>query len=214
MKRLLSVICALLLAAGVAASAAEQAPDELVKSVAQEVIEIIKQDKDIQAGNHKRILDLVDTKVLPHFDFVRMTRLAVGRNWSKANDAQRQSLTAEFRQTLVRTYSTSLSQYKNQTINYKPLNMQPGDVEATVKTVVNQPSGQSIPIDYKMEKTAQGWKVYDISVDAVSLVTNYRSSFNDEVSKGGIDGLIHALSERNRSGKPDAAGKAAAVDKK
>ncbi|MBA2689774.1 MAG: ABC transporter substrate-binding protein [Burkholderiales bacterium] len=181
--------------------AADIAPDALVKNAAEEVLTIIKQDKDIQAGNTKKVVELVEAKVLPHFDFTRMTRLAMGRNWNQANDAQKQSLVKEFRTLLVRTYSVSLSQYRNQTIDYKPLKMAPDDKEATVKTAVVQPGGQAIPIDYRMSKTPEGWKVFDISVDGVSLVTNYRGSFNSTIEQSGVDGLIKSLAEKNKSAK-------------
>lgn len=185
------------LLAGVPALAAEMAPDALVKSTAQDVLAIVKQDKDIQAGNTKKVLDLVEAKVLPHFDFNRMTILAVGRHWQKASAAQQKALTNEFRTMLVRTYSNSLSSYRDQTIDYKPLKLQASDTDVTVKTVVHQPGGQPIPIDYSLEKTANGWKVYDVAVDNVSLVTNYRSSFSSEIQSKGIDSLIKTLSDKN-----------------
>lgn len=184
---------------GGAALAAETLPDVLVKSTAQDVLAIVKQDKDIQAGNQKKTYDLVEVKVLPHFDFTRMTMLAVGKHWSRATPAQQKALANEFRTLLVRTYSSSLSAYKNQTIEYKPLKMQPDETDVTVKTQVNQPGGQPIPIDYSMEKTPAGWKVYDIAVDGVSLVINYRSSFSSEIREKGIDGLIKTLADRNRT---------------
>jgi phospholipid transport system substrate-binding protein len=183
------------------AFAADTAPDALVKSTAEEVLSIIKQDKDIQSGNTKKVVELVEAKVLPHFDFARMTRLAMGKNWNKAGDAQKESLTNEFRTLLVRTYSVSLSQYKNQTIDYKPTKTTAEDKEAIVKTLVAQPGGQPIPIDYRMANTPQGWKVFDIFVDGVSLVTNYRSEFNVQVEQTGVDGLIKSLSEKNKGAK-------------
>lgn len=194
------LLVAMLLAGG-AAQASETAPDVLVKETAQDVLAIIKKDKDIQNGNQKRINDLVEAKVLPHFDFKRMTQLAVGKDWRQATPAQQDSLVNEFRTLLVRTYSSSLSAYKNQTIDYKPLRMQPGETDVTVRTVVNQPGGQPIPIDYSLQKTADGWKVYDVVVDNISLVTNYRGSFASEIRKSGIDGLIKTLVEKNRSGE-------------
>lgn len=180
--------------------AVEVAPDTLVKNTTQEVLAIIKQDKDIQAGQTKKILDLVDAKVLPHFNFTRMTRLAVGKNWSKAAPEQQQELVKEFRTLLVRTYSNSLSSYRDQAIEVKPLKMQPGETDTTVKTQVIQTGGQQpVTIDYSMEKTADSWKVYDVTVGGVSLVTTYRGSFETQVRQGGIDGLIKTLAEKNRS---------------
>ncbi len=172
-------------------------PDALVKANASEVLAIIKKDKDIQAGNKDKIRELVEAKVLPHFDFARMTRLAVGRFWRQATPVQQQALVDEFRSLLVRTYSASLTAYKDQKIEYKPLKMAPGDTDVVVKTVVLQSGGQPIPIDYGMEKTPGGWKVYDITVDGVSLVVNYRSSFAHEIQQGGIEQLIHTLHQKN-----------------
>jgi phospholipid transport system substrate-binding protein len=199
---LAAVFCALLgsgfLLAATAGFAADLAPDALAKKTTEEVLAIIRTDKDIQAGNTKKILDLVDAKVLPHFDFARMTMLAVGKNWNRATTTQQQALAREFRTLLVRTYSASLSAYKNQVIEFKPMNMQPGDTDVKVKTEVNQPGGKPLPIDYAMEKMATGWKVYDVVVDGVSLVTNYRNSFASEIRQSGIDGLIKTLADKNQ----------------
>jgi phospholipid transport system substrate-binding protein len=180
------------------AASAQEAPDALVKRVTDEVLAIIKSDKDLQAGNIRKVVELAEAKVLPHFDFARMTRLAVGRNWQQASDAQKEALTKEFRTLLVRTYSTSLSAYRNQNIEVKPSKVAAGDKEATVRTAVIQQGGPPIPIDYSMEKEAAGWKVYDVVIDGVSMVTTYRGSFNDQIQKGGIDGLIKTLQDRNR----------------
>jgi phospholipid transport system substrate-binding protein len=177
--------------------AADMAPDVMVKNTADEVLTIIRSDKDIQSGNTKKVVELAEAKVLPHFDFGRMTRLAMGRNWNKATDAQKEALVKEFRTLLVRTYSVSLAQYKNQTLETKPLAAGAGDSEVTVKTLVLQPGGQPIPIDYRMAKTQEGWKVFDIAVEGVSLVTNYRGEFNAQVEKGGVEGLLKTLVERN-----------------
>jgi phospholipid transport system substrate-binding protein len=212
MKKILAALLAVSMAASFSAAAAEIPPDVLVKNTAQDVLTIIKQDKDIQSGNSQKVLQLVDAKVLPHFDFSHMAMLAVGRHWPKATPAQRQALIVEFRSLLVRTYSSSLTAYKDQTIDYKPLKLQPGDTDVKVKTVVNQPGGQPIPIDYSLEKTNNVWKVYDVAVDNVSLVTNYRGSFGSEIQSKGIDGLIKTLADKNRqeangSEKPAAAAK-------
>jgi phospholipid transport system substrate-binding protein len=187
-------------AAGTPALAQETAPDALVRKSIDEVIGVIKADKELQNGNPRKLHALIEEKVLPHFDFVRMTRLAVGRNWSQASDEQKTALTREFQTLLVRTYSTSLSQYRDQTIDVRPAKLAAGDKETVVKTVVNQGSGApTIPIDYSMERTDKGWKVYDVVVDGVSLVTTYRGSFNDQIQKGGVDGLVKTLADRNRS---------------
>jgi phospholipid transport system substrate-binding protein len=176
---------------------AQDAPDAIVRKNTNEILAAIKADKDLAAGDQKKIEKLADEKVLPYFNFVRMTQLAVGRNWRDASDAQKKLLIDEFRTLLVRTYSTSLTQFRNQTIDVKPTKMAAGDTEVVVKTQVNQPGGQPIPIDYSMEKADSTWKVFDVLIDGVSLVTNYRSSFNTEIQKSGIDGLIKSLSERN-----------------
>lgn len=198
MKQLLNtVLLAATLAASSFAYANDMGPDELVKATASDVMSIIRADKDIQGGNKQKIYALVDAKVLPHFDFTRMTRLAVGRYWKQATPEQQQKLVNEFRDLLVRTYALSLSSYKNQTIDYKPLRMNPGDTDVTVKTSVVQPGGQPIPIDYQMIKTPNGWKVYDITVEGVSLVVNYRSSFSREIQEGGMDKLIKTLADKN-----------------
>ncbi len=170
-------------------------PDVLVRDTSKEVLEIVKKDTDIQAGDRKKILDLVETKILPHFDFTRITRLAVGKNWRSATPEQQQALVREFRTLLVRTYSTALTSYKDQTYEVKAADIK-GD-DATVKVEINQPGGQPIMIDYSLEKTPQGWKVYDVIVAGISLVTNYRSTFNNEINRSGIDGLIKTLMDKN-----------------
>ena len=196
-------LTALTFAAASLSAAAQEAPDQLVKRVTDEVLAIIKSDKELQAGSPRKVVELAEAKVLPHFDFARMTRLAVGRNWQQASEAQREALVKEFRTLLVRTYSTSLSQYRNQTIEVKPSKVE--GQEATVRTAVIQQGGPPIPIDYSMQKGEGGWKVYDVVIDGVSLVTTYRSSFNDQVAKGGLDGLVKTLQERNRSQPAQAA---------
>jgi phospholipid transport system substrate-binding protein len=173
-----------------------------VKRTTDEVLAIIKADKDMQSGNISKVVQLAEQKVLPHFDFERMTRLAVGRNWAQASDAQKQALVKEFRTLLVRTYSSSLSQYRNQTIEVKPSRIAAQDKEAIVRTEIKQQGGPPIPIDYSMEKAGNDWKVYDVVIDGASLVTTYRGTFNDQVQRGGIDGLVKALQDRNKSGEP------------
>lgn len=198
-RRLATLALATLALLAATARADALAPDALVRKSIDEVLAIIKADKDLQDGNSRKVHALVEEKVLPHFNFVRMTRLAVGRNWSQASEAQKAALTREFQTLLVRTYSTSISQYRNQTIDVKSAKLAPQDKDTHVKTVVNQPGGHPIPIDYGMELTDKGWKVYDVVVDGVSLVTTYRGSFNDQIQKSGIDGLVKMLSDRNRS---------------
>jgi phospholipid transport system substrate-binding protein len=174
-------------------------PDTLVDNTAQEVLTIIRQDKELRAGNHAKLLDLIESKILPHFDFKRMTQLAMGKNWSKAAPEQQQTLVDEFRTLLVRTYSNALSTYSDRSIKVEPLKGDPSG-DTLVKTKVIQDGGQQpIPIDYSMEKTGDGWKVYDVTVAGVSLVTNYRSTFNSQVSEGGVEKLIKTLADKNKS---------------
>jgi phospholipid transport system substrate-binding protein len=181
------------------AVAAELAPDALAKSVTDEVLEAVRADKDLQGGNSQKVLQLVEAKVLPHFNFARMTQLAMGKNWRQAQPEQQKALVGEFRTLLVRTYTAAFSGYKNQTVDYRPLKLAPQDTDATVKSLINQPGSQPIAVDYSMEKTAQGWKVYDVKIEGISLVDNYRSTFNTEVQKNGVDGLIKALADKNKS---------------
>ena len=181
-----------------AALAQELAPDVLVKSVAAEVLEIVRSDKGIWAGNPKRVMDLAEEKVLPHFNFVRMTALAMGPSWRRATPDQQKLIVDQFRTLLVHTYSAGLTAYRNQTVDYKPLRGKPADTEVTVRSEIRQSGAQAIPIDYNMEKTEGGWKVFDVAIGGVSLVTTYRDSFAQEVRANGIDGLIKTLVEKNK----------------
>jgi phospholipid transport system substrate-binding protein len=184
------------------------APDVLVKTITDEVAAVLKKDKDIQAGDTRKAGDLIETKIVPHFDFTRMARIAMARNWRAATPEQQKELAAEFKTLLVRTYSTALTNYRDQEIDYKPLRAKPEDTEATVKSEVKQSgSSQPVPIDYEMEKTPNGWKVYDVKVDGVSLVTTYRDTFASEVREKGIDGLIKSLAAKNREPQSPKAGK-------
>lgn len=178
---------------------ADVSPDELVKKTAEEVLEIVKNDKDIQAGDQAKIFALAEAKILPNFDFDRVSRLVLGRNWANATPEQKLEFQKEFRSLLLRTYASALSKYRDQTIQYLPFRLQPDATRATVKTKILQPGGQPIGIDYTLEKGAKGWKVFDIVIEDVSLVTNYRSQFNDEIRQaGGMDGLIQKLAEKNK----------------
>ena len=190
---------AILLAAGMRVAIAQDVtPDSLVKSITQDVIGAIKQDKDIQAGNSKKVADLVEGKILPHFNFARMTQLAMAVNWRKASADQQRQLTQEFRSLLVRTYSSALSSYRDQVIDYKPLRAKPEDNEVTVRSEVKQRGAQPVTIDYDMEKTPSGWKVYDVKVGGVSLITTYKDDFANQVREQGVDGLIKTLASKNR----------------
>jgi len=174
------------------------APDVLAKSVTDEVIMILRSDRSINGSNPDKLLGLIETKVLPHFNFTRMTQLAVGKNWRRANPQQQGALVEQFRVLLVRTYATAFTSYRDQTIVYRPLRMRPEDDDVVIKSQVVQPGGPPVAVDYSMEKTSKGWKVYDVAIEGVSLVQNYRSSFNGEIQRGGIDGLIQALDSKNR----------------
>ena len=200
MKKIASLFAALVLGAGVqfAAFAQSVAPDALIKSVTDDVIAIVCQDKAIQSGDTRKAVDLVETKVLPYFDFGHMTRLAVGKDWRQANADQKAVLTHEFKNLLVRTYSNALTQYRNQQIDFKPLKSKPEDTDVLVRTEVRQPGAKAVQIDYNLEKQGDNWKVYDVMVAGVSLVTNYRDSFAQEVRAGGIDGLIKSLKDKNK----------------
>lgn len=173
-------------------------PDALARTVTDEVLAVLRADKDIQAGNRKKVIDLVEQKVLPHFNFVRMTQLAAGRHWRQASPEQQKSLVEEFRTLLVQTYAATFTAYRDQQVEYRPLRMQPNDTEVVVKSLINQPGGKPVTVDYKMEKSNAGWKVYDVVVADLSLVQSYRGTFSTEVQKGGIDGLVKALAEKNK----------------
>jgi phospholipid transport system substrate-binding protein len=177
---------------------AQEAPDALVKRVAEETLSAIRADKDLQAGNPAKVKQLIESKLLPHFDTARMTALAMGRNWRAATPEQQKRLTEEFQTLLIRTYSNALTNYRDNTMNYKPLRANPGDTEVIVRTEVTRPGQAPVQIDYSMEKTPEGWKAYDVIVAGVSLVTNYRDEFNDVVKSSGVDGLIKTLAEKNK----------------
>ena len=177
---------------------AQTGPDDVVKTAATSVTTVLKSDPAI-LGNAAKLKELIESKLLPNFNFARMTQLAMGRNWAKASPEQQTALTKEFQTLLVRTYSGALSNFKNNTIDYKPLRMAAGESDVTVKTVINQANGQGIPIDYSLEKGADGsWKAYDIIVAGVSLVTNYRDEFNTVVRDQSVDALIKQLQSKNK----------------
>jgi len=178
---------------------ADTAPDALVKQTADEVLTIIKNDKDIQSGNQKKIFALAEEKILPNFDFERVCKMVLGKNWRSATPDQQAGFKKEFRSLLLRTYATALSKYKDQVIEYKPLRAEPDAVNVSVKTQIVQPGGQPIAVDYSLVKGDGGWKVYDIVIESVSLVTNYRSQFSNEIRQNGLDSLIKKLAEKNKA---------------
>jgi phospholipid transport system substrate-binding protein len=176
-----------------------EAPDVLVKNVTTEVVELIAKDKDIRSGDRGKLIQVIEAKVLPHFNFQSMTALAMGQSWNKASAEQKKQLIEEFKTLLVRTYASALAAYSEQRFDYRPLRARPTDTDVTVQVRVIQPGAQPVPIDYSMEKTGSGWKVYDVMVGGVSLVANYRTEFNGTVRASGVDGLIKNLQAKNRS---------------
>ncbi len=181
---------------------AQEAPDALVKRIAEETLTAIRSDKDLQAGNPAKVKQLIESKLVPNFDTARMTALAMGRNWRTATPEQQKQLTEQFKTLLIRTYSNALTNYRDNTMSYKPLRMNAGDTEVVVRTEVTRPGQAPVPIDYSMEKTPEGWKAYDVVVAGVSLVTNYRDEFNDILKSSGVDGLIKTLADKNKGPAP------------
>ena len=179
------------------AAAQEMKPDELVKKVTDDVIAAVKSDKQLAAGDKQAALRLAEEKVMPLIDFREATRLAVGRAWRDASKEQQERLVAEFRRMLVRTYSNAITAYQGQTMKVMPVHMKPGDTDVTVRNQYIRPGGKPVQLDYQMHKTADGWKIYDIVIEGVSLVLTYRSEFDVVVKQQGIDGLIKRLAEKN-----------------
>jgi phospholipid transport system substrate-binding protein len=189
-------------AALVAASAQSQditPPDVLVKNVTLEVVDIVLKDKDIQAGDRRKVVELIEARVVPHFNFPAMTASAVGTHWGKASPEQKARLTDEFRTLMVRTYASSIAAYKNQRFDFRPLRAKPTDTDVTVNVRVLQSGTEPVKIDYDMEKTSRGWKVWDVRVADISLTANYRTEFANVVRESGIEGLIKALQAKNKS---------------
>lgn len=197
-KRALSVVVVALLVCATPVRALDLGPDVLVKNVTLEVVELIQKDKDIQSGNQRKTIELVEAKVLPHFNFLAMTRLAVARNWDKATSEQKKQLTEEFKTLLVRTYSSALSAYRDQKFDFRPLRAKPTDTDVTVQVRIAQVGREAVMLDYDMEKTPTGWKAYDVRVGGVSLVANYRTEFANEIRDHGIDGLVRSLTAKNK----------------
>lgn len=179
-------------------AAAQEAPDALVKRISQEVLDAAKSDKDIQGGNQKKVLELVEAKILPHVDFQRMTALAAGRFWRQATPEQQKQLTNEFRSLLIYTYSGAISQVRDQKLDFKPMRGDPADTEVEVRSQVVQPRGEPIQLNYRLAKSPNGWKIYDVNVLGAWLVETYKGNFAAEISKGGIEGLIKTLEEKNK----------------
>jgi phospholipid transport system substrate-binding protein len=197
-KQLIAFATLAVSASAFANAPANEAPDALVKRISADVIETAKTDKEIQAGNQKRVMDLVETKILPYVDFERMTSLAAGRHWRDATPEQKKQLSTEFRTLLIFTYSGALSQIKNETIEFKPLRADPADAEVEVRSQVNVARGEPVQLNYRLAKSGNSWKIFDINVLGAWLVETYKGNFSAEISKSGIDGLIKALAERNK----------------
>ncbi len=179
---------------------AQEAPDAMVKKLTEEVLATVKTDKDIQAGNTAKIRDLVQTRVLPYVNFQKMTASAVGRNWSQATPDQQKQIIEQFRTLLIFTYAGALTDVRDQRVEYRPFRADPSDTVVQVDTrIVNPRGGEPITLNYRVEKGADGWKIIDVNVLGVWLVENYRNTFQQEITKGGVDGLIKTLTEKNRS---------------
>lgn len=204
-KNIRSLSMTLLLLAS-PAFAADEAPDALVKRVTDEVLQTLRNDPRIKAGDNQRAGEVINDKVLLHFNFRRMTALAVGKDWRQANDGQKGRLADEFRSLLVRTYANAVVSYRDQRIEYRPFRMKADDTDVLVRTLIHQASGQPIELDYWLSKSDGVWKVYDVLVAGVSLVVNYRDSFGREIRQSGIDGLIESLVAKNRDLQQSAAG--------
>jgi phospholipid transport system substrate-binding protein len=202
---LLSCVTMLCLASGARADIPD--PDVLIKNTVHEVLDVVRSDKELRSGNQKKMLELVDAKVLPHFNFEHMTKLAVGKSWRTATPEQKKALMSEFRILLVRTYTKAFTSYRDQVVEIKPFKLDPAATEVTVKTAIVKPgsSQQPVLVDYDMEKMPDGWKVYDLTVEGVSLVTSYRGTFADQIQQVGIDGLIKTLADKNSTAASNAA---------
>ena len=199
MKAIVKILClaGLALLANVAMANIDIAPDELVKQTADDVLTIVKNDKDIQAGNQQKLFAVVEEKILPNFDFDRVCRMVLGKNWKSASPEQQALFQKEFRSLLLRTYATALGKYRDQVIEYRPMQTDASEKNVTVKTQIIQKGGQPIAVDYSLVKGPTGWKVYDITIESVSLVTNYRSQFSSEIRQNGLDSLNKKLADKN-----------------
>ena len=201
MKAIVKILClvglGLVLFANVAMANIDMAPDALVKQTADDVLTIVKNDKDIQAGNQQKLFAVVEEKILPNFDFDRVCRMVLGKNWKSASPEQQALFQKEFRSLLLRTYASALGKYRDQVIEYRPMQTDASEKNVTVKTQIIQKGGQPIAVDYSLVKGPAGWKVYDITIENVSLVTNYRSQFSSEIRQNGLDSLNKKLADKN-----------------
>jgi phospholipid transport system substrate-binding protein len=199
MKAIVKILClaGLALFANFVMANIDMAPDALVKQTADDVLTIVKNDKDIQAGNQQKLFAVVEEKILPNFDFDRVCRMVLGKNWKSASPEQQALFQKEFRSLLLRTYATALGKYRDQVIEYRPMQTDASEKNVTVKTQIIQKGGQPIAVDYSLVKGPTGWKVYDITIESVSLVTNYRSQFSSEIRQNGLDSLNKKLGDKN-----------------
>ena len=199
LKKMLALVLTTASLAFAQHAAAQEAPDVLVKRISQEVLDQAKADKEIQAGNKKKVRKLVEAKILPHVDFQHMTALAAGPDWNKATPQQQKQLANEFRELLVYTYSGAISQIKDQKVEFKPMRADAGGTEVEVRSEVVQPRGEMMQLSYRLQKLADGWKIYDINIMGAWLVETYKGSFSTEITKSGIDGLIKVLADKNKN---------------
>ncbi len=197
MSAIQKLLLAATLMAVVATAQADVAPDAMIQNTVDEVLSVVKQDKELQAGNKVKLLALVDAKVLPHFNFQRMTQLSVGKYWRRASDEQKKALVKEFRSMLVRTYTKAFTGYRDQLITVRPAKMVAGDTEVTIRTSITKPGAPAVSVNYELEKSGDSWKVFDLSIEGAGLVQTYRSTFAKEIEDHGIDGLISSLSGKN-----------------
>jgi len=194
MKKFLLIILALVMSITVSAA---EAPDLFVKKIADEVFEILKTDKDLKAGNKEKAYKITEEKILPYFDFDRISKLVLGKAWPAASKEEQEAFKKEFRLMIIKTYGSALLKFKDQTLNYKPTRFQPSDEEVLVRTEILQSGAPPLPIDYMLEKDGSSWRVFDIIIEGVSLVTNYRGQFSNEIKQNGIASLITKLAEKN-----------------
>jgi phospholipid transport system substrate-binding protein len=198
MKRIIQAVLLLSAVMFSNISSANVSADMFVKTIADDVITILKKDKELQSDPEK-VYALAEDKILPNFNFDRVSRLVLGKNYTKATKDQQEAFQKEFRTLLIHTYASALSKYRNQVIEYKPLRDISDPTQVVVKTLILQPGGQPLGVDYSLEQAGDTWKVYDIVIEGVSLVTNYRGQFSAEIRQGGMDGLIQRISEKNKS---------------
>jgi len=185
--------------AGTVVATTQPEPEALVRKITSEVLHELKSDKALQAGDKEKAIALAEKKILPHLDFAEATRFVMGRSWSRASAEQRQRLVAEFRRLLVRTYANAFHGYAGQAMEVLPVRMHPEDTEVTVRNRYLRPGGPPVMVDYAMHKTAEGWKIFDVAVEGISLLMVYRAEFSEQLRRAGVDDLIQGLAEKNKA---------------